>query len=83
MCIDCIKVNVDITDGIKSLMGILYSYKFDLGISKENIIHSCRECGRFLHSQNQWLYAEVESKELLSLCLKKIRGLNKVYIVNK
>ncbi|KTW32498.1 ribosome-binding protein NMD3 [Pneumocystis jirovecii RU7] len=66
MCIDCIKVNVDITDGI----------------SKENIIHSCRECGRFLHSQNQWLYAEVESKELLSLCLKKIRGLNKVRLVD-
>ncbi|KAG5513864.1 hypothetical protein PMAC_000486 [Pneumocystis sp. 'macacae'] len=66
MCINCIKVNIDITDGI----------------SKENIIHSCRECGRFLQSQNQWLYAQVESKELLSFCLKKTRGLNKVRLVD-
>ncbi|KAG5437465.1 hypothetical protein PCANB_000893 [Pneumocystis canis] len=66
MCMDCIKVNVDITEGI----------------SKENVMYSCRGCGRFLHSQNQWLSVKMESKELLSLCLKKIRGLNKVRLID-
>lgn len=66
MCIDCIKVSLDITEGI----------------SRESILYSCRDCGRFLYSQNQWLSVQMESKELLSLCLKKIRGLNKVRLID-
>ncbi|EMR08974.1 hypothetical protein PNEG_02749 [Pneumocystis murina B123] len=66
MCIDCIKTGIDITEGI----------------SKESILYSCRECGKFLHLQNQWLSVQMESKEFLSLCLKKIRGLNKVRLID-
>jgi len=28
-----------------------------------------------------WVYCERESKELLALCLKKVRGLNKAKII--
>jgi len=64
MCLNCLKQQVDITEGIQ----------------KEVIIHYCKQCGRYLRPP--WLFCELESKELLSLCLKKIRGLNKTKIVD-
>jgi NMD protein affecting ribosome stability and mRNA decay len=38
----------------------------------------CKECGRYLQPPKHWLRAELESKELLTFCIKKIKGLNKV-----
>jgi len=35
----------------------------------------CRGCGRY--QKPPWVSAELESRELLALCLKKIKGLNK------
>ena len=29
-----------------------------------------------------WVYCEVESKELLAICLKKIKGLNRVKLID-
>ena len=40
----------------------------------------CPECQRYLQPPNHWVRAELESKELLHICLKKVRGLNK-YVV--
>ena len=37
---------------------------------------------RYLNPPNQWLTAELESKELLSCCIKKIKGLNKVKLID-
>ena len=38
----------------------------------------CKECGRYLQPPKHWVMAELESKELLTFCIKKVRGLNKV-----
>lgn len=46
------------------------------GITKQAIINFCRNCRRYLNPP--WIYCERESKELLSICLKKIKGLNRV-----
>ena len=37
---------------------------------------------RYLNPPNHWTTAELESKELLSLCIKKIKGLSKVKLVD-
>lgn len=51
-----------------------------LGISKQVTIFFCRGCGRY--QRPPWISAELESRELLALCLKKIRGLGKVKMVD-
>lgn len=38
----------------------------------------CRNCERFLSPPKTWTLARLESSELLSICLRKLRGLNKV-----
>ncbi len=61
MCVNCIRSQVDITEGIQKQVTILW----------------CKECGRYLQPPKHWLRAELESKELLTFCIKKIKGLNK------
>jgi NMD protein affecting ribosome stability and mRNA decay/NACalpha-BTF3-like transcription factor len=50
------------------------------GITKQIILHQCRGCERFLRPP--WVQAQLESKELLAICLKKINGLNKVKLID-
>jgi len=66
MCIDCIRNEVDITEGIP----------------KQCSLNFCRSCERYLQPPNSWVYCELESRELLALCLKRLKGLNKVRLIN-
>ncbi|SCU79429.1 LADA_0B00584g1_1 [Lachancea dasiensis] len=66
MCYDCIKLTVDITEGIP----------------RESNLSFCRNCERFLQPPGQWIRAELESRELLALCLRRLKGLNKVRLVD-
>lgn len=66
MCYDCIKLNVDITEGIP----------------REANVSFCRNCERFLQPPSQWIRAELESRELLAICLRRLKGLNKVRLVD-
>lgn len=66
LCYDCVKTNVDISEGIQ----------------REAVLHTCRDCDRWLAPPNQWVSAALESRELLALCLRKLRGLNKARIVD-
>lgn len=50
------------------------------GIPKEVIIHQCRGCMRW--SRPSWVTADLESRELLALCLKKINNLNRVKLID-
>ena len=43
-------------------------------------VHRCRGCERWLRPG--WCKAELESPELMALCLKKVRGLGKVKLVD-
>ena len=38
----------------------------------------CKGCGRYLQPPKHWVRAELESKELLTFCIKRIKGLAKV-----
>ncbi|QLL30272.1 hypothetical protein HG536_0A00890 [Torulaspora globosa] len=66
MCYDCIKMTVDITEGIP----------------REANISFCRNCERFLQPPGQWVRAELESRELLAICLRRLKGLTKVRLVD-
>lgn len=66
MCINCLRLQVDITDGIP----------------KQGVLQFCKSCERYLQPPAQWSVASLESRELLAICLKKIRGLNRVRLVD-
>ncbi|KAI8914492.1 NMD3 family-domain-containing protein, partial [Gorgonomyces haynaldii] len=66
MCINCIRHDVDITEGIP----------------KQATVHFCKGCDRYLAPPNLWVQCELESKELLALLLKKLKGLQKVRLVD-
>ncbi|KEG00612.1 60S ribosomal export protein NMD3, putative [Plasmodium vinckei vinckei] len=52
-----------------------------MNINKDTyLIYYCRECKRYLH--NKWVLCELESKELLALCLKKVPKLKKLKILD-
>ncbi len=50
------------------------------GITKQAILNFCRTCKRYLRPP--WVNCELESKELLALCLRRVRGLNKVKLLD-
>lgn len=66
LCYDCIKLTVDASEGIQ----------------REATLHTCKDCERWLSPPSQWVTAAPESRELLALCLRKLRGLSKVRIID-
>jgi NMD protein affecting ribosome stability and mRNA decay len=66
MCENCIRLNVDISEGIQ----------------REASVHFCNGCQRWLQPPQRWISASLESKELMALCLRKLRGLSKVRLVD-
>ena len=45
-------------------------------------VNFCRNCDRFLSPPATWTQAQPESRELLAICLKKLKGLNKVRLID-
>mmetsp|Transcript_7 Transcript_7/g.10 ORF Transcript_7/g.10 Transcript_7/m.10 type:complete len:335 (+) Transcript_7:58-1062(+) len=75
------------TSFIPSLSGTQYCLKclnastdITQGITKQGILNFCRFCNRYLRPP--WVHCDPESKQLMSLCLRKIRGLQKVKLVD-
>ncbi|XP_048362028.1 60S ribosomal export protein NMD3 [Sphaerodactylus townsendi] len=67
MCVACLRTQVDITEGIP----------------KQVIVHFCKQCERYLQPPGTWVQCALESRELLSLCLKKIKAsLSKVRLID-
>ena len=66
LCYDCVKLNVDISGGIQ----------------REATLHVCKDCNRWMSPPSQWITAALESRELLALCLRKLRGLSKARIID-
>jgi len=66
MCVACIRTEVDITEGIP----------------KQGTLYFCKGCERYLQPPAIWIACALESKELLSLCLKKLKNLSRVRLVD-
>nr|XP_039270838.1 60S ribosomal export protein NMD3-like [Styela clava] len=66
-CVDCLRSRVDITDGIPKSGNLLM----------------CRNCERYHSPPNAWTKAALESRELLAICLKRLKStLSKVRLVD-
>ncbi|GMT28598.1 hypothetical protein PFISCL1PPCAC_19895, partial [Pristionchus fissidentatus] len=57
MCGACLRSRVDITEGI----------------TRTSTLYLCKFCNRYFVPPTAWMRAELESKELLSICLKKLK----------
>ncbi|XP_077252563.1 nonsense-mediated mRNA decay NMD3 family protein [Tasmannia lanceolata] len=66
MCVNCLRSQVDITEGLQ----------------KHLIILHCPECNCYLQPPRTWIKAQLESKELLTFCIKRLKNLNKVRLVH-
>ena len=66
MCANCIRTHVNITEEFP----------------RELTLSHCRTCDRYLHPPSFWSKAPFESKEMMELCLKRIKGLHKVKLVD-
>lgn len=66
MCPDCVRLSVDITEGIQ----------------KSGDLTFCKNCGSLFCPPNQWQYAPPESRQLLAACLKRLKGLSKVRLLD-
>lgn len=65
-CAACIRSQVDVTESINKTASLI----------------QCRLCFRYHQPPGRWVTAEPESKELLQLCVKKLRGLQKVKLID-
>lgn len=81
ICPDCAK-SFDPTIAKSTICITCLSKKYDIseGITKQAVLNWCRYCKRY--QRPPWVYCEIESKELLSICLKKIRGLKNVKLMD-
>lgn len=66
ICVACLRNSVDITESVP----------------KQATLSFCRNCNRYLSPPGTWLLAELESRELLAICLRKLKGLKEVRLVD-
>ncbi|KAL2550929.1 nonsense-mediated mRNA decay NMD3 family protein [Forsythia ovata] len=66
MCAKCLLSEVDITEGLQ----------------KHVVIIHCPECESYLQPPRTWIKTQLESKELLTFCIKRLKNLNKVHLVH-
>eukprot|EP00999_Lentomonas_sp_LEN2_P002505 NODE_403_length_1543_cov_95.221045_g371_i0.p1 GENE.NODE_403_length_1543_cov_95.221045_g371_i0~~NODE_403_length_1543_cov_95.221045_g371_i0.p1 ORF type:complete len:402 (+),score=55.37 NODE_403_length_1543_cov_95.221045_g371_i0:82-1287(+) len=66
MCIQCIQSQINITKDIVT----------------QSTVQFCPQCERYLSPPRYWVQADLESRELLELCLRRIKGLNSVKLVD-
>ena len=51
-------------------------------MSEFNILYKFDIYFRYLQPPNEWLVCALESRELLAVCLKRLKGLNRVKLVD-
>ena len=78
----CCMCGTPITPNTSNMCQTCLATKVDIteGISKQLIVHHCRGCDRYLRPP--WTLVKPESKELMALLLRKIRGLKKVKLID-
>lgn len=55
---------------------------FPADIPKQATLQFCRSCERYLQPPSEWVQCSLESRELLALCLKKLKGLKELKLVD-
>jgi nonsense-mediated mRNA decay protein 3 len=60
ICTSCLRSSIDISSSIPKSLSLSF----------------CRNCSRYLSPPNSWILAQLESRELLGICLRRIKSLN-------
>ncbi|KAJ9703057.1 hypothetical protein PVL29_004712 [Vitis rotundifolia] len=66
MCVKCLRSEIDITEGLQKNVTIVH----------------CPECDTYLQPPKTWIKAQLESKELLTFCVKRLKNLNRVRLIH-
>ncbi|GIQ89160.1 60S ribosomal export protein NMD3, partial [Kipferlia bialata] len=66
MCLNCLSHRVNIAEEVDTEQTVLY----------------CRNCGRYSAGLGKFQAVELESPQMLSILMKRIRGLNKLKVVD-
>ncbi|KAF6136504.1 hypothetical protein GIB67_035063 [Kingdonia uniflora] len=66
MCVTCLRSEVDITEGLQKFLTIQH----------------CPECDRYLQPPRTWIPCQLESRELLTFCIKRLNLSNKVRLAD-
>ena len=84
LCVGCLRTQIDITEGIPKQVRSCIKFSADSHLCPclQVTIQFCRFCERYLQPPQQWIQAALESRELMALCLKKLKGLNKVKLID-
>ena len=78
----CCNCGTAIAPNSSSMCAQCLSSKVDIteGISTQLTVHRCRGCERWL--KPGWIDADMESAELMALCIKKVKGLQRVKLID-
>uniref|UniRef100_A0A7N0ZZY4 60S ribosomal export protein NMD3 n=1 Tax=Kalanchoe fedtschenkoi TaxID=63787 RepID=A0A7N0ZZY4_KALFE len=66
MCVNCLRSEVDITEDLQKHVIIMY----------------CPDCESYLQPPRTWVKAQLESRELLTFCIKRLKNINKVKLID-
>jgi hypothetical protein len=66
MCAPCIATNGNVAKALP----------------RRSELHNCRNCDRYQLPRKLWVAADWESRELMTVCLKKLKGLSKLKLVD-
>ncbi|KAL9669079.1 hypothetical protein QQ045_006620 [Rhodiola kirilowii] len=66
MCVTCLSSEVDITEDLQKSVVIMY----------------CPECGGYLQPPKTWIKAQLESPQLLTFCIRRLKNLSKVKLLD-
>jgi nonsense-mediated mRNA decay protein 3 len=66
MCLDCLRSETNFAQVIPNQLSVIY----------------CRSCGRYQTSATTWQRVELDSPELLQICLKRLTSMREMRIVN-
>ena len=66
MCLSCLRQQADFAREIPNSSSVIY----------------CKSCGRYQTSPTTWAFAELESPELLKICMNRITGLKEMKVID-
>ncbi|GJW96268.1 NMD3-like protein [Tanacetum coccineum] len=66
MCVKCLRSEVDITEGLEKQVTIIH----------------CPECDTYLQPPRTWIKAQLESKQLLGFCVRRLKNLSKLKLIH-
>ncbi|CAJ1350962.1 unnamed protein product, partial [Effrenium voratum] len=76
-CICGVGIDSAVTTGARCVQCLRREVDVGAGVNRRAAVQRCGTCGRWLRPGGGWAVADMESRELLAICLKSIKGIGK------